>query len=268
MGGSSLLKRGLRSVGISRSRVAAARMLAERLALSVARRGRPRNRSEGRILCYHSVGQPEYGVNDVSPARFRRQLELALRQGYRFVPADVIARGGGEARDLAVTFDDATSSCGTHAAEILADYSIPWTVFVVAGWTERAAGNGSIMSWTEIARLKDQGVAIGSHSVTHPDFSSIGAEQVETELVRSRTMIHERIGILPDAFAIPYGQSMNWTADCHAAATRAGYAHIYAQAQNTRPQRTVGRSFVTCFDGEAVFSALLRGAYDDWEEWF
>jgi len=29
----------------------------------------------------------------------------------------------------------------------------------------------------------------------------------------------------------------------------------------------VARSFVTQFDNDLVFGALLRGAYDAWEEW-
>ena len=85
----------LRALGVRRSTLAAARLYAERSLLSV--RGDARARPTGRILCYHSVGTPAWGVNDVSPARFRRQLESALRRGYRFVPAREIALTGGTA---------------------------------------------------------------------------------------------------------------------------------------------------------------------------
>ena len=60
-----------------------------------------------------------WGVNDVSPAQFRRQIELALREGYRFVAASEIGRTGGSPRDLAITFDDGLKSTLTIAAPIL-----------------------------------------------------------------------------------------------------------------------------------------------------
>src|SRR5262245_9454674 len=87
--------------------------------------GPRRQRTEGRILCYHSVGQPVWGVNDVSPEQFRRQIELALREGFRFVPASQIGRTGGGPRDLAITFDDGLKSTLTTAAPILAEYGVP-----------------------------------------------------------------------------------------------------------------------------------------------
>ena len=59
-----------------------------------------RKRYIGRILCYHSVGQEEWGINDVTPAQFRRHIELALNAGYRFVPASEIARDRRQGRRI------------------------------------------------------------------------------------------------------------------------------------------------------------------------
>jgi len=77
----------------------------------------------------------------------------------------------------------------------------------------------------------------------------------------------ERLGIAPTTFAIPLGQSNNWSAANTAAAREAGYTTIYAQAEETRPAGTVARTFVTCWDGDRVFKAALGGAFDRWEEW-
>ncbi len=51
------------------------------------------------------------------------------------------------------------------------------------------------------------------------------------------------------------------------AARDAGYETIYAQAEETRPEGTVARTFVTKYDGDRIFKALLAGKYDRWEEW-
>lgn len=255
-----------RTIGLTRPRVAAARMACERTTLALARTRRVL--PGGRILCYHSVGQPECGVNDVTPGRFRRQIERALRRGYRFVPAATIAEGRGGPRDLAITFDDGWHSVRDAAAPILRAHGIPWTLFVVSGWLDRpGTGPDGILGWRAIEALAADGVEIGSHSVTHPDFGRLDTQAAADELEGSRQAIADRLGFRPDSFAIPLGQSANWTAAASVAARQAGYRIVYAQAVETRPDGTVPRSFVTQFDNTFVFGALLGGAYDAWEEW-
>jgi peptidoglycan/xylan/chitin deacetylase (PgdA/CDA1 family) len=261
------LKALARRTGLRRTHLAAARMCCERYVLSTI--GRRRTRDIGRILCYHSVGQPAWGVNDVLPADFRRQIELALSAGWRFVPASEIARTGGGPKDLAITFDDGLKSVLTHAAPILASYQIPWSAFVVADWSDGKArwAEDTFLGWREIERLAASGVEIGSHSVSHPDFGSIGRTQTMDELGRSRRTIFERSGLDASTFAIPLGQSRNWSAAAAEMAREAGYQVVYAQAEETRPPDTVPRTFVTRFDGDRIFRALLGGVFDRWEEW-
>jgi peptidoglycan/xylan/chitin deacetylase (PgdA/CDA1 family) len=243
------------------------RMRWERAVLSrVAPRGAG---ARGRILCYHSVGTPSWGVNDVSPARLRRHLELALEAGYRFVPPEQIARTGGRPHELAITFDDGLASVATNAAPILAEYGIPWMLFVVTDW---AAGRhrfaeGVMLGWREIERLAGQGVAIGSHSVSHPNFATLPPDAIEEELGASRRALAARLGSAPTAFAIPIGRSRDWTPVAAAVARAVGYETIYAESEDRRPAGTVPRTFITRFDGDRGFRAALGGAFDRWEEW-
>jgi peptidoglycan/xylan/chitin deacetylase (PgdA/CDA1 family) len=259
-----------RAARTGREQLATARLCCERYALSVV--GRRASREGGRILCYHSLGQPAWGVNDVSPERFRRHLALALDAGYRFVPASAIVRDGGQRNELAITFDDGLKSVATVAAPVLAELGLPWSLFVVSGWADRqgnrAWADEHMLSWAQIEKLMAAGAEIGSHSVTHPDFSTLDAGRVTDELGASRETIRERLGLLPDTFAVPFGQSKNWPAIAAKAAREAGYSTVYAQAEETRPDGTVPRTFVTRFDNDRVFKALLDGAFDRWEEWF
>jgi peptidoglycan/xylan/chitin deacetylase (PgdA/CDA1 family) len=259
---------GLRSKLKLRQRAATSRLHYERLALAFF--GRRRRKSSGRLLCYHSVGQPEFGVNNTSPERFRRQIEFALEKGYRFVPAAKIARGEGDARDLGITFDDGWRSVLTAGAPILSEYKIPWTLFVATSFVDEQSDRkrSNALRWDEIGRLLNMGVEIGSHSVSHPDFARINEQRVIDELERSRTTIQSQLGLLVDSFAIPFGQSNNWTPFAQKAALRAGYKLIYAQAEITRPAGTIPRTFVTSIDSDRIFSALLEGAFDSWEEWY
>ena len=123
MTGAALAKRVSRRVGLRRQRVARIRLWCERQGLAAVKK--PRKRPGGRILAYHWVGTPEWGVNDLPPRRFGQQLDWALRAGYQFVPPRRIADGLGEANELAVTFDDGVASVVTNAGPILWDLGIP-----------------------------------------------------------------------------------------------------------------------------------------------
>lgn len=255
------------AVGVDRKRFAAGRMCCERHIL--ARVGRARKRYIGRILCYHTVGQEDWGTNDVTPSQLRRHIELALNAGYRFVSAAELARTGGGPKDLAITFDDGMKSVATTAAPIMKEYDLPWTFFPVSDWAEQKVEwiSPLVMDWKDIEALLAAGAEMGSHSATHPDFGQIGHDQMVDELNGSRDLFERRLGFAPKTFAIPLGQSMNWKPESMKAANDAGYSVIYAQAEATRPKGTVPRTFVTKFDGDRIFKSLLRGKFDHWEEW-
>lgn len=255
----------LRACGLRRQQAAALRLWSERNALA---RWRPEEEARGRILCYHSVGTPGWGVNDVSPGRFRRQIELALELGYRFAPAESVTPGEPGAR-LAITFDDGCTTSLANAAPILHEYGIPFTMFVVSGWADGHPRfrDGSVLGWRELEQVARYGGAIGSHSVTHPNLSRESNEQAAYELGESRRVIASRLGIVPADFAIPVGYGPSWDARVHQIALEAGYRRIYAQAEDRRPPGTIGRTFVTRFDGDRLFRAALGGAFDRWEEW-
>lgn len=251
-------------------RVAQARALTEREVISRTTR---KDVPTSRILCYHTVGMPKLGINDVSLQRIERQLTLAKDAGYRFVPAAELAAVDqavpvpGDMR-LALTFDDGFRSILTTVAPLLRDLDIPWTAFVVSGFADGAKGYEDFLDWAEIEKLAGDGVTIASHSVTHPNFALLDREQIVEEIVASRTALRDRLGIETTEFAIPFGQSGNWPAFAQQVALDAGYDTIYAQSVERRCPGTIARTFVTKFDDDRIFTAALNGAFDRWEEWF
>jgi peptidoglycan/xylan/chitin deacetylase (PgdA/CDA1 family) len=261
------LKRAVRRAGLSRGTVASVRMCAERNVIARTRRDSDSHR--GRILCYHSVGTPEWGLNDVSPARFALQIDLALDEGFRFVPAERIARGEGLAKELAITFDDGLTSV-KNAVPVLSSYRIPFTLFVVSQWADGRNSSFApelFLGWQDIEAMCAQGATVGSHSVTHPNFGRLGPQAAQDELAVSRETIASRLGMVPTSFAIPFGQSHDWTAETAAQARTAGYETVYAQAEDSRPAGTVPRTFITRWDTAPVFRAALAGKFASWEEW-
>lgn len=250
---------------MNRARIAAARMRCERGALAILPRARV---DRARILCYHSVGTPEWGVNDVPARAFLRQITWAQENGYTFVPARQIAEGTALPKSLALTFDDGLASV-TNIAPALREAGIPWSVFVVSDWADRRSrwAPGTFLGWSELERLANAGASIGSHSVSHPDFGTLAADETDFELGEARRVIGSRLGIEPVEFAIPFGTRRRWSERAQRAALAAGYEFVYAQADDRCPPGTVPRTFITKFDGPAQFRAALAGKFDRWEEW-
>jgi peptidoglycan/xylan/chitin deacetylase (PgdA/CDA1 family) len=221
----------------------------------------------GRILAYHSIGTPSWGVNDVSPREFERHLQIAVDEGWTFATAaDVMAEP--EKQLLALTFDDGVTSVLENAAPVLRHHGIPSTMFAVSGWTDggHPEGYDHVLDWKGLAALQDAGMTVASHSVTHPDFGRIDAGQARSELEVSRERLEQGLGVTVDEFAIPFGQSDNWSRAAREAAADV-YGTVYAQSVETRPAGTVPRTFITRIDSPRLFRSALAGSYDHWEEW-
>jgi len=245
------------------------RMTGERWALGLRSAASTAGPRQGRILAYHSIGTPAWGVNDVSPRDFERHLQIAVDDGWSFgTPAQVLAEP--DRPLLALTFDDGVTTVLTKALPVLRHHRIPATAFIVTGWADgrHPDGYADVLDWDGVRALRDGGLTIASHSVTHPDFGKLDASSTSRELAESRERLRTMLDLETDEFAIPLGQSANWPEAAVRAAAQAGYTTVYAQAVNTRPPGTVPRTFITRIDRPMIFRAALRGGYDNWEEWY
>lgn len=162
------------------------------------------------ILTYHSL-DPSGSVISVAPNRFLRQMEMLAGSGAPVVPLSRVAQTPG---GVAITFDDAFANFLEHALPVLDRYRFPATVFVVSGfagrvnrWAQPVSGIPELplMTWSDLRRLPALGIALGAHTVTHPDLSRVDSWRAESEMVRSRETIEQATGAAVEAFAFPYG---------------------------------------------------------------
>jgi len=104
--------------------------------------------------------------------------------------------------------------------------------------------------------------------VTHRNFRDLSPGEAQYELSESRRIIAARTGITATEFAIPFGQSTDWSPDARRGKpTSPEYAAVYAQSELRRPPGTVARTFVTRFDNQRLSERPSAAAFDDWEEW-
>ena len=164
------------------------------------------------ILTYHSIDDSG-SVISVSPAQFRRHMQILAEKRIRVVPLSAIRDTPGA---VALTFDDGYRNFLEIAAPVLAEHGFPATVFVVSGhcgsdngWPGQPAfvPRLPLMSWRELEQVAAQGITIGAHSATHPFLTRLSAEQIRAELSGCRQVIETRLGVSADTLVYPYGDS-------------------------------------------------------------
>lgn len=80
-----------------------------------------------------------------------------------------------------------------------------------------------LMSWDQLRDAAANGIAIGSHSMSHRLLSQISVEEQVWELTESRRVIESRIGRKVRTVAYPVGQRTSFNEDTKRIAREAGY---------------------------------------------
>jgi peptidoglycan/xylan/chitin deacetylase (PgdA/CDA1 family) len=172
------------------------------------------------VLTYHAIDD-EPAVICTPPALFRRQMETLAGLGLEGVSlAEAFRRreqtGRFPERAMALTFDDGYLSVFEQAMPVLRRHGFGATVFVVSGAVGLNARQArklnrhmdrDMIAWEQLAELADDGIEIGSHTVSHPDLRTLGREALAQELDKSRDMLQQRLHVAVDSFAYPYGRS-------------------------------------------------------------
>lgn len=170
------------------------------------------------ILTYHSICDGRSPLQ-IPPKIFAQQMEW-LKANARVAPLGeivdaLIQRSRLPERTVALTFDDGFRDFYSAAAPVLMRLGLPATVFLPTmymGGKNEWPGQPSwvapqpLMDWKEIRELAEQGIAFGSHSVTHPDLTTLGAADLMSEYDRSKQEIESHTGRPAEFFCYPYGR--------------------------------------------------------------
>lgn len=162
------------------------------------------------ILAYHSVDPSWEHPLSVHPAQFAEQMRKVQQ---RTVPlATYLERWNlGRIRDeIAVTFDDGYEDNFVNALPVLAELEIPASIFVPSDLVGRLHDFGTgrparVMSWNQLEQALTHGVSIESHSATHPDLRGRTADELRHEVMGSRSLLEQRLGLEVAFFCYPFG---------------------------------------------------------------
>jgi peptidoglycan/xylan/chitin deacetylase (PgdA/CDA1 family) len=222
------------------------------------------------IFCYHRlVDKIRYPGTEITPAAFEAQMKELKDRGITVISMqDLLAWKRGEKnippRSAIVTFDDGWKSQYEVAWPIMKKYGYPFTMFIYTeGVRGGSLGGGEAITWEQLADMRDNGVDIQAHSATHQDLreghtimmANPGGKRTRTkltgpqyeewmknEVVGSKQLLEQRLGIKVNCFAVPFG---NYNEHVKETARNSGYEAmftVYGQPITfTSPMDSIGR---------------------------
>ncbi len=107
-----------------------------------------------------------------------------------------------EEKKVAISFDAAWGNDDTQTLiDILAEYDVPATFFVVGAWVDKYPES--------VKALSKAGHQIQNHSNTHPYMTQLSTEQMKDEINSCNEKIKSITGVCPTLFRPPYGDYDN-----------------------------------------------------------
>jgi peptidoglycan/xylan/chitin deacetylase (PgdA/CDA1 family) len=203
------------------------------------------------IFCYHLlVDKVRYPGTEITPADFEAQMKQLKDAGITVISMqDLLAWRRGEKnippRCAVITFDDGYKSQYEVAWPILKKYGYPFTMFIYTeGVRGGSLGGGGAITWEQLADMRDNGIDIQAHSATHQDLREghtitliTGGKRTRTkltgpqyeewmqnEVVGSKQLLEQRLGIKVNCFAVPFG---NYNDHVKEIARNAGYEAMF-----------------------------------------
>lgn len=182
-----------------------------------------------RILMYHSISAAPGDRLAVHPDLFAAEVKYLVSQRFEIVSLQeacrLLSTHSVLRRKIVLTFDDGYLDFLTTAAPILKEQNLTATLFVATGACDEG-GRGCgwrpshpLLSEGQIRQVKAMGFALGSHTVTHPDLTTLDAPRLRRELCESSAAI-QAWGETFLAFAYPGGRFARRERD---AVEQAGY---------------------------------------------
>ncbi|EKD56144.1 MAG: polysaccharide deacetylase [uncultured bacterium] len=161
------------------------------------------------VLMYHYIRdynneKDQIGTNlSVSPTTFDSQLKWLKDNGYQTVDFRYLEKPFEvNYKPLIITFDDGYQDAYTNALPVLTKYNFTATFYIITN----NIGKYNYLTWDQITQLKNNGMDIGSHTLSHPDLSKATNSRVENEITQSKKVLEEKIGVVITDFCYPSGK--------------------------------------------------------------
>lgn len=214
------------------------------------------------VLLYHEVSDycDEYTNLDCHcyTKNFIKHLEFFKREGFSIITLDeAILRLNSnvslDARCIVLTFDDAFESFYDIVYPILCDMRVISHLYVPVGrinqysmWMKDIKSYKKLMKYSQIEEVAANNVKVGSHSMTHSKLALINGENKSAEIMNSKLILENIIGLPVDDFSYPHGSYCQETIEyVQKAGYRTAVTCISEFFNNTHSKLEIPRIYIT-----------------------
>ena len=152
---------------------------------------------------------------------------------------------------VTIQFDDGYDNVYTVAKPVLDAAGVVGSVPIITS----LVGNTGRLTWEQIISLYESGWEIVNHSHSHVDYTTLTAEQVDTDLLTSNNLFAAN-GIRPKAFVFPGNQSNSTlrlaVAKYHSLIRAVAPSSVFKNSYQTSP------SFLACMSSEIYTQAQVE----------
>ena len=97
------------------------------------------------------------------------------------------------------------------------------------------------MTWDQLRELHENGISIGSHTVSHPVLTMLEPQQLEFELAESREILENQLQNEVNAIAYPVGQPESYSTEVIEGSKRSGYKLGFTYVDRMNRQTDLNR---------------------------
>jgi len=166
------------------------------------------------ILMYHHITDSPIGSEYYVPAdKFADEMKLLHDWGYTTITTSMLVNAitNGASlppRPIIISFDDSWESQYTNAFPVMKEYGFTGVLYTVVGYINKPSGlptDSSYLTTDQIKEMAAAGWEIGSHTVTHQNLTGLDDDQVRYEVVESRKLLQQELGLPILTFSYPGG---------------------------------------------------------------
>ncbi|MEM5563994.1 polysaccharide deacetylase family protein [Psychroserpens sp. AS72] len=215
---------------------------------------------QSKIVFYHDVHSPKKRYTDMSTSMdvFKQHIQILKAEGY-----SPVAKIENKTKEIQINFDDGFKGIYDNK-DYFIEHNLRPTIFLAIS----LIGQEGYMSTSEILELQDLGFIFESHAYAHENLTSFNDEDLNYELIASKTYLEDFLKKEVNEICFPIGYFSDRVLQfCDNAGYKILYSSIPGNYYNKRNDGLVYRNLVQ-FSSPSEFKAIINGAMSPFFGWY
>ncbi len=155
------------------------------------------------VLAYHSISNEYNDLLTISPKRLEKHIIFLIKKQFEIIDIQNIEKI--KKKSFVITFDDGFEDFYINGFKLLKKYNISPIIFICPNLIGNFFEGKKILNINQIKELSNNGVIIGSHSLTHKRLTEIeNKKEMYEELYNSKKKLEDLLTQNIDYFCPPY----------------------------------------------------------------